>query len=308
MRRTSLDCVHELARLDKRVVFIGSDLGAGVLESMRTEMPERWFMEGVAEQHIIGMAAGLALEGFIPYVNTIATFLTRRCYEQLVVDICLHRLPVRLIGNGGGVVYAPLGPTHQATDDFAIMRVIPNMTVVAPCDADEMRRLMETTLDWPDPIYIRLAKGGDKIISSEENGFEIGKGIVLRRPGEVLLVTTGIMTQRALGVAEKLEKFNIYCGVLHLHTLKPCDKTLIIEMALMVNLVITIEEHQQNGGLGSTVLEVLADANLDRMPQVLRKGIPDQFAQQYGSQESLLEHWGLDVDSLANTVKEAISG
>ncbi len=307
MRRTSLDCVHELARLDKRVVFIGSDLGAGVLESMRIEMPERWFMEGVAEQHIIGMAAGLALEGFIPYVNTISTFLTRRCYEQLVVDVCLHRLPVRLIGNGGGVVYAPLGPTHQATDDLAIMRVIPNMTVVAPCDADEMRRLMATTLDWPDPIYIRLAKGGDKIVSTEENGFEIGKGIVLRKPGEVLLITTGIMTQRALGVADKLEKLDICCGVLHLHTLKPCDNALIIEMALMVNLVITIEEHQQNGGLGSTVLEVLADANLDRMPRVLRKGIPDQFAQQYGSQESLLEYWGLDVDSLANTVKEAIS-
>ena len=143
MRKTSLESIYKLAKVDERVLFIGSDLGAGVLENMRQDMPDRWFMEGISEQHIIGMAAGLALEGFIPYVNTIATFLTRRCFEQIVIDLSLHSLPVRLIGNGGGVVYAPLGPTHQAIEDIAIMRVIPNMTVVAPCDADENRCCLE---------------------------------------------------------------------------------------------------------------------------------------------------------------------
>ena len=132
MRKTSLNCVYELAQQDERVLFVGSDLGSGVLDEMKQEFPERYFMEGISEQYIIGMAAGMAMEGFIPYVNTIATFLTRRCYEQVFIDICLHKLPVRLIGNGGGVVYAPLGPTHLATDDIAIMRSIPNMTVVAP--------------------------------------------------------------------------------------------------------------------------------------------------------------------------------
>ena len=198
MRKTSLNCVYELAQQDERVLFVGSDLGSGVLDEMKQKFPERYFMEGISEQHIIGMAAGLAMEGFIPYVNTIATFLTRRCYEQVFIDICLHNLPVRLIGNGGGVVYAPLGPTHLATEDIAIMRSIPNMTVVAPCDAEEMKRLMNETLDWPHPIYIRLAKGGDSVISREEHGFSIGKGIMMRKPGEVLFVTTGIMTQRAL--------------------------------------------------------------------------------------------------------------
>ena len=155
-------------------------------------------MEGVAEQHVVGMAAGLAMEGFIPYVNTIATFLSRRCYEQIVLDLCLHRLPVRLIANGGGVVYAPLGPTHLATEDITILRCVPNMTIVAPCDAEEMARFMSVSLDWPDPIYIRLAKGGDEIVSRAENGFVIGKAIALREPGQVLFVTTGILAQRAL--------------------------------------------------------------------------------------------------------------
>ena len=165
MRKTSLDCVYELAKADPRVVFIGSDLGPGVLAGMKQEMPERFFMEGIAEQHIIGMAAGLAMNGFMPFVNTIATFLTRRCYEQIALDLCLQDLPVRLIANGGGGVYAPLGPTHLAVEDMAIMRALPNMTVVAPCDAQEMRRLMAATTDWPHPIYIRCANPAQGYLS-----------------------------------------------------------------------------------------------------------------------------------------------
>ncbi|MFM8688960.1 MAG: transketolase, partial [Acidimicrobiaceae bacterium] len=122
MRKTALDCVYKLSKIDERVVFVGSDLGPGVLDKMKTEFPDRFFMEGVSEQYIIGMAAGLAMEGFIPYVNTIATFLTRRCYEQIAVDLCMSDLPVRLIASGGGGVYAPLGPTHLAIEDIAIMR------------------------------------------------------------------------------------------------------------------------------------------------------------------------------------------
>ena len=143
------------------------------------------------------MAAGLAMEGFIPYVNTIATFITRRCYEQVAVDLCLHDLPVRLIANGGGLVYAPLGPTHLAIEDIAIMRALPNMTVTAVCDAEEMVRLMDCTLDWPHPIYIRLAKGGDPVVSRDENGFAIGKAIPMRRRAgarAVVLMATGVMT------------------------------------------------------------------------------------------------------------------
>src|SRR6266481_3715925 len=180
MRNTCLNMVFELGKRDRRTIFIGSDLSPGLLAEMKREMPDRYYMEGVTEANIIGMAAGLAMEGYMPYVHTIATFITRRCYEQVAVDLCLHNLPVRLIGNGGGLVYAPLGPTHLAIEDIAIMRALPNMTVVSVCDAEEMKRFMDQTLDWPGPIYIRLAKGYDPIVSQPELGFEIGKGIVMR--------------------------------------------------------------------------------------------------------------------------------
>ena len=306
MRRSCLNSVYDLAQRDDRVVFVGSDLAPGVLEDMKHDMPDRWFMEGVAEQHVVGMAAGLAMEGFIPYVNTIATFLSRRCYEQIVLDLCLHRLPVRLIANGGGVVYAPLGPTHLATEDIAILRCVPNMTIVAPCDAEEMARFMSVSLDWPDPIYIRLAKGGDEIVSHEENGFVIGKAITLREPGEVLFVTTGIMTQRALAAAEVLEKQGIQAGVLHMHTVKPLDEQALFQAAAGVKLIVTAEEHALAGGLGSLVLETLNDAGHTGGPKVVRLGLPDAFASQYGSQDSLLQSWRLDSDALVDHVCDAL--
>src|SRR3989338_6946333 len=163
MRSTCLNMVYELAKKDPRVIFVGSDLGVGTLKKFKDEMPERYFMEGVNEAFIIGMTAGLALEGKIPYFNTIGTFISRRCFEQVVLDLCLHNANVRLIGSGGGLVYAPLGPTHQAIEDIGILRAIPNMTIVAPADAKEMRNFMLTTLEHNGPIYIRLAKGNEPI-------------------------------------------------------------------------------------------------------------------------------------------------
>jgi transketolase len=306
MRKKCLEEVHELAKLDERVLFIGSDLGPGVLDGMKKEMPDRFFMEGVAEQHIIGMAAGLAMNGFIPYVNTIATFITRRCYEQVALDLCLQDLPVRLIANGGGVVYAPLGPTHLAVEDFAIMRALPNMTIVAPCDADEMRRFMATTLDWPHPIYIRLAKGGDRVVSRQENGFQIGKAILMREPGVGLFVTTGVMTQIALQAAERLAAEGLSCGVLHMHTLKPLDELTLAKLLPVVKAVVTVEEHTRIGGLGSAILEFCNDYLPQEATKVFRIGIPDSFADQYGSQGTLLENWNIDVDSVCIAMRKQI--
>src|SRR5271155_2974762 len=227
MRPTCVNKVFDLAERDPRVVYIGSDLSPDLTARMKQEMPGRAFMEGVSEAHVVGMAAGLAMEGFIPFVHTIATFITRRCYEQVAVDLCLHNLPVRLIGNGGGLVYAPLGPTHLAIEDVAIMRALPNMTVVSVCDADEMRRVMDQTLDWPGPIYIRLAKGYDPIVSRAELGFTIGKANVMREAGgrgaRVLRVTTGVEPRRALAAADELAADGIECTILHMHTIKPLD-------------------------------------------------------------------------------------
>jgi len=303
MRKTALDCVYELAKRDERVVFIGSDLGVGVLDDMKREMPKRFFMEGVSEQHIIGMAAGLAMEGFIPYVNTIATFLTRRCYEQIALDLCLQNLPVRLIANGGGVVYAPLGPTHLAIEDIAIMRTLPNMTVVAPCDAAEMKRLIQATLDWPHPIYIRLAKGGDKVVSQSQEHFEIGKAILLGKPGRGLFVTTGVMTQLALEARAQLANDGLSCGVLHVHTVKPLDFESLSRWLPIAERIITVEEHTRIGGLGGAILEFCNDVIPEIAPKIKRVGIPDKFADKYGSQDALLRHWDLTADSLYNMMR-----
>ena len=306
MRKTALECVHKLAQFDERVVFIGSDLGPGVLEKMKVEFPERFFMEGVSEQYIVGMAAGLAMEGFIPYVNTIATFLTRRCYEQVAVDLCIHDLPVRLIANGGGGVYAPLGPTHLAIEDIAIMRALPNMAVVVPCDADEMSRLMMSTLEWPHPIYIRLAKGGDKVVSNEKNGFELGKSIKMRDGKDGMFVTTGVMTQLALETTDVLKRDGIDVGVVHVHTIKPFDTVGVMAAIENVEAVITVEEHIVNGGLGSALLEACSESRPELLPRIARIGIPDKFATEYGSQSSLLKHWGITSDTLVSVMKSKL--
>lgn len=308
MRKKCLDEVYELAKKDSRVLFIGSDLGPDVLNAMKKEMPDRFFMEGVSEQHIIGMAAGLAMQDFIPYVNTIATFITRRCYEQVALDLCLQDLPVRLIANGGGAVYAPLGPTHLAVEDFAIMRALPNMTIVAPCDADEMQRFMTTTLDWPHPIYIRLAKGGDAVVSRKENGFQIGKAILMRELGAGLFVTTGVMTQIALQAAKRLATEGLVCGVLHMHTVKPLDEVALSGLLPKVKGVVTVEEHTRIGGLGSAILEFCNDNMPDQAGKIARIGIPDRFADQYGSQDTLLGHWGITVDALCIRMRKQLKG
>lgn len=306
MRKVCLDKVHELAKRDERVVYIGSDPGAGTLERMRQEFPERFFIEGIAEQNVAGLAAGMAMEGLVPYVNTISTFLTRRCYEQVAIDICLHNLPVRLIGNGGGVVYAPLGPTHLATEDMALMRALPGMTVLAPVDAEEMGRLMEQTLDWPGPIYIRLAKGGDPIVSRREDGTTIGKAIVMREGETVALLSTGVLSGRCLAAAELLAAEGISCKIVHFHTVKPLDKDAVLSAAGSCHLLATVEEHSVIGGLGSAVADILVESGM-ALPMVLRLGLPDAFAHNCGSQDDLLREAGLDFGQITDAVRSRLA-
>ena len=308
MRQTCVNMVFELARHDLRVFYLGSDLSPDITARMTRELPGRAFMEGVSEANVVGMAAGLAMEGYIPFVHTIATFITRRCYEQVALDLCLHNLPVRLIGNGGGLVYAPLGPTHLAIEDLAIMRALPNMTVVAVSDADEMRRLMNQTLDWPGPIYIRLAKGGDPIISREEHGFQVGRAIPMRSEAgaSVALISTGIMTGHSLTAADLLSEHGFKCNVLHVHTIKPLDAEAIRRCARGVRLVVTIEEHTIVGGLGSAVLDSLIDDIGCGAPAIKRLGIPDTFAQNYGTQNDLLETYGLLPEQISSTIVDAL--
>jgi transketolase len=309
MRATCQNMVYELAKQDERVVFIGSDLSPGLLADMKRAMPDRHYMEGVCEANVIGMAAGLATEGYVPYVNTIATFITRRCYEQVAIDLCLPNLPVRLIGNGGGLVYAPLGPTHLAIDDIAIMRALPNMTVVAVCDALEMTRFMAQSVDWPWPIYIRLAKGGDKVVSGDQHEFAIGKAVVMRRarsPRPVVLMATGVMTTNCLAAADRLAANGIDASVVHFHTVKPLDGAAVLDQASDASLVMTVEEAGMIGGFGSAVTDVLVERMGHHLPRLVRLGLPDEFPHHYGSQGELWDYYGLMPHQIAARAEKAV--
>ena len=299
MRKTCLDCVYELAKQDERIVFIGSDIGANTLDDFKKEMPDRFFMEGISEAHVVGMAAGMALEGKIVYINTIATFLTRRCYEQVVLDCCLHRTRVRLIGSGGGLVYAPLGPTHLATEDLAILRPLPGMTILAAADAEEMRRMMPHTVDIPGPVYIRLGRGGDPIVTDPDQPFEIGRLYLLKDGKDLLFITTGTTSKMALDAAELLGAQKLSAAVLHVPTVKPLDTAGLQALMARFPTVLTLEEHSRIGGLGSAVAEVLAETSWPFPKKFLRLGLPDRFCENYGNQASLLARQGLSAERVA---------
>jgi transketolase len=304
MRNACLRSIHDLAKADSRVVFIGSDIRRQNLETFAADYPDRYFMEGIYEAHIVGMAAGMALSGKIPYVNTIATFLTRRCYDQVIIDLGLHNLPVRLLGSGGGTVYAPLGPTHIANEDIAILRAIPNMAIIAPCDAEEMKRAMLQTLAWPGPLYVRIAMGGDKIVSSGTRPFHIGKSIVMREGSDVLFVTTGITTQVAIESAAALEATGVRAAVLHAHTLKPFDRDALLAAAKGKRAVVTVEEHTLMGGLGSIVAEILMEAGVHA--RFVRLGFPDVFTEELGSQAEIMRKYGLDAAGVAAAARKLL--
>ena len=279
---------------------------------MKKEYPDRYYMEGIAEANVIGMAAGMAMDGFIPYVNTIATFITRRCYEQVAVDLCLHDLPVRLIGNGGGYVYAPLGPTHQAIEDIAIMRALPHMTVTAVCDAEEMTRLMDATLDWPHPIYIRLGKGGDPVISKPERGFAIGKAIDMieaeQGASDVLLVTTGVATTQALKAAG--------CAGGGRDPLPPAARPYDQAAGRRRHRRCGDQDRVWSSRWRSTASSAgwaapswkrFPIAIVGPLPPLRRLGIPDRFSAHYGSQQALMEDCKIDAAGIGSTVRSLLA-
>jgi transketolase len=296
--------VHEFARRDSRVVFIGSDLGAGTLDKLRAELPGQFFMEGVNEASIIGMASGLAAEGHIVYVNTIAVFITRRAYEQVALDLCLPARNVRLIGSGGGLVYAPLGPTHMAIEDLALMRALPNMTVIAPADAREMRRMMLLVEHHPGPVYIRLGKGNEPDITPEDLDLELGVPYLFRPGTDALFITTGVTLHTAAAAAELLAGQGIEAGILHCPAVKPLDAEAVLAAIERVPVTVAVEEHVRAGGLGSAVAELVAEAPSSR-PRFFRQvGLPDEFPEHYGSQADLLQHYGITPEALAGHVME----
>jgi len=264
--------------------------------------PERFFMEGISEQHIVGFAAGLAMEGFVPVVNTIATFLTRRPFEQIAMDICLQKLPVILMGNGGGLVYAHLGPSHLAIDDIALLRLMPGMTVLCPGDATEARMLLERSIENQTPAYIRMGPTNTPDLPDVGGSPMIGVPVSFLNADEVIIFSTGFITHQALAAASLLRAQGIDAGVIHLHTVKPLCLDQVVDGLQKAKLIVTVEEHSRTGGLGSALLEGLCDAKLPR-PVFLRLGIPDCYPDGYGDQAYLLEKYGLSAEKIAHTVR-----
>lgn len=305
MRQTCLKQVYELAKGDSRIFFVGSDLGFKTLSEFQEEMPDRFFVEGICEQASLGMAAGLAMEGKIVYYNTIAPFITRRAYEQVVVDICMHNANVRMIGNGGGLVYAPLGPTHLALEDIATMRLLPSMTILHPADAIEMARMMPATVNWNGPIYIRLARGHDPIVTEawQDEPFEIGQAVKVRDGNNVLIIETGICIRPAVAASDILSSEGIQVEILHCPTIKPLDFESIKQSVDRIDTIVTIEEGFIAGGLGSSVAEWLVEAGYDQPKRFKRIGLPDEFPRKYGNQAQLMGHYNITGEGVASEIR-----
>jgi transketolase len=298
MRQKALSTVYELAKQDSRIVFIGSDLGAGTLKEMKEELPQQFFMEGISEQHVVGFAAGLAQEGFIPYINTIGTFLTRRSFEQIAIDIGLHNLPVRLLASGGGMVYAPLGPTHTAIDDFSLMLNVPNMKVFAPADALEMENLLRTVVNDPSPHYIRFGKGGEDIVTKELLEFQMKPKVFGDDNSKVIIFTTGIMLQHCLIAREILSEKAITATVIHCPYLNDLSLESITPIMGLASVVLCIEEHIPRGGLFTQLIHGCVKYRIPTS-NLYQMSLAGFFSHNYGSQADHLEFNGLTGPKIA---------
>jgi transketolase len=298
MRQKALSTVYELAKQDPRIVFIGSDLGAGTLKEMKEELPQQFFMEGISEQHVVGFAAGLAQEGFIPYINTIGTFLTRRSFEQVTIDIGLHNLPVRLLASGGGMVYAPLGPTHTAIDDFSLMLNVPNMKVFAPADSVEMENLLRTLVHDPYPHYIRFGKGGENIVTNDSIEFEMKPKVFGDHKSKVVIFTTGIMLQHCIIAREILSERGISVTIIHCPYLNVLSLERIIPVIESASTVLCVEEHVPRGGLFTQLVHECVKFRIPTS-NLYQASLPGFFSHNYGSQVDHLEFNGLTGPKIA---------
>jgi transketolase len=258
---------------------------------------------GVAEQNMVGLAAGLALEGKVPWVNSIAPFATLRCCEQIRTDLCYNNLHAIVVSIMGGLSGAPLGATHYATDDLGVLRTLANMTILVPADQWEIEAAMDAVMDAQGPVYLRLGAGTEPHIPVSRSEFRIGRAFTLKEGKDVSLIATGYMVHKALEAAETLEQKGLSVGVYDHPTVKPLDRESVIASAEGRKLVVSIEEHNIYCGLGSAVAEVLAETGLG-VP-LRRMGLPDVYGS-VGEREDLLKKYGLDALGIERLVSEVL--
>ena len=301
MRNAFADEARLLAKADPRLVLLSGDIGNKLFDKYKADNPERFINCGIAEANMMGTAAGMALSGLRPIVYTITPFTTTRCYEQIRVDVCYHNVPVIIVGTGSGLSYAELGPTHHSCEDFAILRVLPNMTVMAPADEVELRQCMQAALRQNGPVYIRIGKKGEAIIPKQTENFTIGRSITIQTGSDVCLIGTGTIMPEVLEAAKILEQQGISVQIEDFHTIKPLDTERLIQVSAKFPLIAVVEEHSKIGGLASSIAEWLT-CQPNRTTQLLSIGVDDEFMHEVGDQNYARAKYGLTADNIASQV------
>lgn len=296
--------LEELGAVRQDVVVLDADLSKSTKTSVfQAKYPERFFNAGIAEQNLMGLAAGFAAAGKVPFASTFAVFATGRAYDQIRNSICYPRLNVKIAATHAGITVGEDGGSHQALEDINLMRGLPNMTVLVPADGPEAKNAVKAAADYEGPVYIRLGRSGVPTITDADVPFVIGKGRVMREGADVTLIGCGMMVAKALEAADVLAAEGVNAAVIDMSTIKPIDRELIVEWAKKTGAIVTAEEHNVIGGLGSAVAEVLVEEVLVPMERV---GIEDVFGES-GTGGELVEKYRLTAEHIVEKAKRAIA-
>lgn len=304
MRTAFINTLIKQAKAHNNLFLLTADLGFNLFEPFQQAFPDRFINVGVAEQNMMGIAAGLALSGNIVFTYSIATFATMRPFEQIRTDIASHNCHVIIIGGGGGYSYGHDSLTHHAVEDIGIMRMIPGMTVLTPADPVEVTWAITYATLHPGPYYIRLGKRGEPVIHHDAVRFKLGKGTYIVKGSDIAILICGSIIKNTIDASHILAKKNIHPTIISMHTIKPIDKNLIITLSKKYKLIVTIEEHNIIGGLGSAVAEVLSE--IKTSCKLKRIGIPDTLILDIGSQQYLQNITGLSANKIAKTISHEI--
>lgn len=300
------EVLQEIGEEFPDVVVMDADLSESTMTCHFAEKyPDRFYNMGIAEQSMMGTAAGLATCGITPICSTFAVFASMRSGEQIRTSICYPKLNVKVVTTHSGLSIGTAGATHFCEEDLAIMRALPNMTVIAPSDFLETKKAVRAALKMDGPVYIRLGRGDAAVLYSELDDYEIGKAITIQDGTDVTLIATGVMVQRAVAAAKLLEQEGVSCRVVDMHTIKPLDTEAVIKAARETKGIVTLEEHNVKGGLGSAVSEIVAELKGEKAP-VKILGIPDVFGG-VASAELLWDSYGMDAESIAKTAEELMN-
>jgi transketolase len=305
MRNAFAKEITRLAQEDERIVLLSGDIGNRLFDEFKAKCPDRFYNCGVAEANMIGVAAGLALNGLRPVCYTIAPFITYRCMEQIRVDLGYHDVPVVIVGTGAGLAYASLGATHHSCEEVGMLRLIPDLIVLTPADAVEVRAALRTALRQPHPAYMRIGKKGEPVVHQTAlDNFAIGRALPVRTGTDVALLASGVVLPLALETADLLATQGISAEVVSFPTVKPLDETTLRRVFSQFRVVATVEEHSVLGGFGGAVAE-WATATLDH-PRLLRFGTGDEFLHETCDQEDARARFGLTPAALSEKIRAAL--